>query len=104
MFRFFVVLMTLLLTAPALAQTPDRPLQVLHALGCKSCHRFRGQGGTFARPLDPRPDRAVAARQLARQLTRPARHDVAMPMPPYLGLTAEQLRALTTLLTPQAVR
>ena len=96
-YRLRILLCLLLLATPALAQTTERPLQVLHALGCKSCHRFQGQGGRFARPLGL-PGEAIGALRLSRQLARPAATSGPIRMPAYLGITAEQLRALTQLL------
>ena len=104
MYRCLLLFILLLLPLSVQAEPSDRPLQVLHALGCKACHRFQGQGGTFAQPLDPQPSHPRTIRQLSRQLSRPARSGGAAPMPPYRGITSEQLDALGNLLTPPPAR
>lgn len=95
-----ITALTILLASPCpgLAATDQQQArQLLNALGCKSCHRLEGQGGSLAPELDQIGTR-LTAKQIQQLLAEHGQGQAEHNMPSYDTTSAAELELIANYL------
>ena len=73
--------------------------ELFRSQGCIGCHKVRGQGGSAGPELSGDTLKGKSRQWLIDQITNPASHFSKTIMPPFKGLSNEQLNSLVSYLT-----
>lgn len=99
--RFIPLVIALTLVATAATADEDHVArELLLTQGCKGCHFFGGNGGTFGPSLD-KVGKRLNAGQIERKLVTPKADKPDSIMPDYSHLSDDELKALADYLAGQ---
>ena len=93
---FALLYISLLIITPcsALAQETNQALELIHGLGCKSCHTIKGEGGTLAPDLTDIGSRMTVA-QISHRLRVQSSSEDSKFMPSYAILPEDDIQFIS---------